>query len=220
MKPGGSRAGDPNRFLDHGAHAALVDVAHGEGMNAGVLHVVALLVVHGANPDQRDIRRIHLGRIAEDARSAPRGPTPMQHASGIPCTLPLGLVSGVFMSVCASIQIMPELFASLAKVLATRRRRCRRRWNDRRPAPAGTCPRASACSTISANRAQVSAICGRYFACGWPSGWLSGCTTGTLPRSPLRSPAPPAARSDSRRERRRVPCRRRGVPRRDRAARR
>ena len=36
------------------------------------------------------------------------GPWPMQHASGMPCTLPLGLLSGVFMSVCASIQIKPS----------------------------------------------------------------------------------------------------------------
>ena len=31
----------------------------------------------------------------------------MQHASGMPCTLPLGELSGVFMSACASIQIRP-----------------------------------------------------------------------------------------------------------------
>ncbi len=31
----------------------------------------------------------------------------MMAASGMPCTLPLGEESGVFMSVCASIQIRP-----------------------------------------------------------------------------------------------------------------
>ncbi len=40
----------------------------------------------------------------------------MQHASGMPCTLPLGLVPGVFMSVCASIQIIPSLFLAIAQV--------------------------------------------------------------------------------------------------------
>ena len=35
------------------------------------------------------------------------GPRPTQHASGMPCTLPLGELSGVFISACASIQIRP-----------------------------------------------------------------------------------------------------------------
>jgi hypothetical protein len=37
-----------------------------------------------------------------------RGPMPMQHDSGMPWTLPLGLVSGVFISACASIQMSPS----------------------------------------------------------------------------------------------------------------
>jgi len=35
------------------------------------------------------------------------GPSPISAASGMPCTLPLGELSGVLMSVWASIQISP-----------------------------------------------------------------------------------------------------------------
>ena len=35
------------------------------------------------------------------------GSSPSSAAKGMPCTLPLGELSGVFMSACASIQISP-----------------------------------------------------------------------------------------------------------------
>ena len=54
----------------------------------------------------------------------------------MPCTLPLGLDSGVFMSACASIQIKPSFAAELAEMRATCPRRSRSPPNDRRPAPA------------------------------------------------------------------------------------
>ena len=47
-----------------------------------------------------------LGAEAEHPRQR-SGPTPTQQASGIPCTLPLGLDCGVFISACASIQSKP-----------------------------------------------------------------------------------------------------------------
>ena len=45
----------------------------------------------------------------------------MMAASGMPCTLPVGEVSGVLMSACASIQIKP-IFCSYAPLLAEKLR--------------------------------------------------------------------------------------------------
>ena len=44
---------------------------------------------------------------------------PTQQASGMPCTLPLGLLAGVFMSACASIQIMPSFSPRARKYCET-----------------------------------------------------------------------------------------------------
>ena len=47
------------------------------------------------------------------------GPIPMQQASGMPCTLPLGDVSGVFISAWASIQSSPTFCVCLRKCRVT-----------------------------------------------------------------------------------------------------
>ena len=60
-----------------------------------------------AHAHQHAILRLHLGREVEDVASSD-GHSPMMAASGMPCTLPLGEVSGVLMSVCASIQIKSD----------------------------------------------------------------------------------------------------------------
>jgi hypothetical protein len=49
----------------------------------------------------------------------------MSAASGMPCTLPLGEVSGVFMSVCASIQMQSDLLVLAAEILGDARHRAR-----------------------------------------------------------------------------------------------
>ena len=87
-----------------------------------------------------------------------RGPIPMQQARGIPWTLPLGLVAGVFMSACASIQIRP----SLSWVSEMPRHAGDGADRDRVIAPQHHRDAAvvGGLSTISASRVQVWAICG------------------------------------------------------------
>ena len=66
MDARGARSRHANRFLKNRTHPALIDIAHGEGMNPGVLHNVALLAIHRADSNQSDIGGIHLRRVTED----------------------------------------------------------------------------------------------------------------------------------------------------------
>ena len=60
-----------------------------------------------AQSDERDAVRIDRRQRPVLALEAARPSSPIAAASGIPCTLPLGEVSGVFRSPCASIQRTP-----------------------------------------------------------------------------------------------------------------
>src|SRR5215472_8194981 len=51
MKSGSSQGSEMNRLLNDGAHAAFVDIAHGEGMNTRAAHIQALNVINAAKPD-------------------------------------------------------------------------------------------------------------------------------------------------------------------------
>ena len=67
-------------------------------------------------------------------------PQPRQTASGIPWMFPLGDVSGVFMSACASTQSSPTGRPALAVVERLRRDRARSRSSGRRRATTGIAP--------------------------------------------------------------------------------
>ena len=81
----------------------------------------------------------------------------------MPCTLPEGEESGVFMSPCASSQMKPMRFDFLLKwaaapaVVPTAME-----WSP--PRTSGTNPSSRVFPTISARPWQVSAISSRYFA--------------------------------------------------------
>src|SRR4051794_14945359 len=104
------------------------------------------------------------------------------HARGIPCTLPLGLDSGVFMSAWASSQIRPtDCSRSRKKCETPLTVPTATEWSP--PNTTGTPPPERVSATRRARRWQVAAIWGRYLARGCPSGAASACSTGTLPRS-------------------------------------
>src|SRR6478752_4269653 len=114
------------------------------------------------------------------------GPSPMIAARGMPCTLPLGEVSGVLMSAWASIQIRPT-FCSCT-------RRCWRKnsatpatvpaateWSP--PSTSGNFPASSVFNTCSACLVQVAVISFRYLAWGSPDFFCSAMATAILPPS-------------------------------------
>src|SRR5215475_9064249 len=116
----------------------------------------------------------------------------MMAASGMPCTLPLGEVSGVLMSACASIQIRPT-FCSCT-------RRCWRKnsatpatvpaateWSP--PSTKGNLPDSSVLKTASACLVHVVVISFRYLACGSPDFFCSAVATAILPPSSTTCPS-------------------------------
>src|SRR5882724_11727972 len=109
-------------------------------------------------------------------------PYPMIAANGIPCTLPDGELSGVFMSPCASSHKYPICFFSLRKCPATPAATpAAMEWSP--PSTNGRNPSVSDLSTLLAMSWQVSAISCRYFARFSPTGISSGCFTSRLPIS-------------------------------------
>ena len=68
--------------------------------------ILALRGVDVAHADQHRVFRGNLGAKPKMFVSG-SGPSPRSAASGMPCTLPEGEVSGVLMSECASIQTRP-----------------------------------------------------------------------------------------------------------------
>ena len=98
------------RLLHHRAHAALVDVAHGEDVDARAADDLALArrrSSRACRPARRSPAS-HLGREAADPRQVAVAQAERRCASGMPWTLPDGVVSGVFMSAWASNQISPN----------------------------------------------------------------------------------------------------------------
>src|ERR1700741_1906392 len=75
----GSPTGHAESFFDHSAHAALVDVAHGEDADAGLVNVLFLDGVNITHTDQHTILRPHLGREVVDVRQI-TGPEPHQQS--------------------------------------------------------------------------------------------------------------------------------------------
>jgi hypothetical protein len=65
MEPGGAGGRDADGLIHHGAQAALVDIAHGEGADAAVAHLRFLGCVHIAQPDDDGMARIDLGTVAQ-----------------------------------------------------------------------------------------------------------------------------------------------------------
>ena len=94
----------------------------------------------------------------------------MQHASGIPWTLPLGLLSGVFISACASIQIKPSFSPRRRKNCETPRDRSHRDGMIAAEHQRELAGAQRAIHHLRHQRVQVSAICGRYLARECPSG--------------------------------------------------
>ena len=57
MQSGGAVAGDADRVLHHGAHAALIDFAHCINVDAGGANVMGLVAVNIADTYQSHILR-------------------------------------------------------------------------------------------------------------------------------------------------------------------
>src|SRR5208282_858919 len=58
---GSSMSGHAESLLHDGAHAALVDVAHGKNLDSGLANVFLFEVVDVANADEHAIFRLHFG---------------------------------------------------------------------------------------------------------------------------------------------------------------
>src|SRR6266849_5926602 len=63
---GGAAAGHAESFFHHGAHAAFVDVAHGEDFDAGFADVFFFKVIDVADADEHAIFRLYFGREVVD----------------------------------------------------------------------------------------------------------------------------------------------------------
>src|SRR5947209_6756459 len=112
-------------------------------------------------------------------------------ARGMPCTFPLGDVSGVLMSAWASIQISPT-FCSRSRLC------CRKNsatpatvpaateWSP--PSTNGNLPASSVLKTVSACLVQVAVISFRYLACGSPDFFVSAIATARFPPSSTTCP--------------------------------
>ena len=103
----GAVGGERNRPLGDPGDAVAVDVLHGEDVDARLADPRLLLLVEIADADEHRVLRQRPTAIAPIAASS-AGSLPSSAASGMPCTLPLVVVSGVFMSPCASTQIRPS----------------------------------------------------------------------------------------------------------------
>src|SRR5512142_2524392 len=57
---GSVASGNAQRFFNHGAHTALIDIAHGIDLNAGFLDVFFFAGVHVADADQHTVLWLHL----------------------------------------------------------------------------------------------------------------------------------------------------------------
>src|ERR1051326_4166669 len=79
MVAGSATSGHAQGFFHDGAHAALVDVAHGEDADAGAMNVFFLYRVNVADADQHAIFRLDLGREIEDV---PQFRGPQAHQRG------------------------------------------------------------------------------------------------------------------------------------------
>src|SRR5262249_31784338 len=59
---GCATAGHAQRFFDHGAHAALVNIAHGVNLDTGLANVFLLAAIDVAYAHQHAVLRLDLGR--------------------------------------------------------------------------------------------------------------------------------------------------------------
>src|SRR6478672_1778738 len=66
MIAGGAASGHAQGFFHDGAHATLVDVAHGEDLDSGFADVFLLVRIDVADADQNAIFRVNLWREVED----------------------------------------------------------------------------------------------------------------------------------------------------------
>ena len=95
-----------DRLFDDRRDALAVDVLHREHVHARVADRDLLALVEIPDADEHRLRRRTFGD-EPPMRASSAGSGPSSAASGMPCTLPLGDVAGVFMSPCASIQSRP-----------------------------------------------------------------------------------------------------------------
>src|SRR5471030_324829 len=65
---GGASSCDPKSFFHDGAHAAFVDVAHGEDGDSGLADVFFLDVVDVTDSDQDAVFGVHFRRESENIR--------------------------------------------------------------------------------------------------------------------------------------------------------
>src|ERR1019366_1527723 len=63
---GGAVSSHAESFLHDGAHAAFVDIAHGEDLDSGLAYVFFFEVVNIADADEHAIFRTHFGRKVVD----------------------------------------------------------------------------------------------------------------------------------------------------------
>jgi hypothetical protein len=130
--PRGAGAGEGDGFLHDGGHAAFIDVAHGEGADAGGLDVAGFEGVDVAEADEGDVARVDFGREAAQIDEFGGAVAGVGHASGMPWTLPLGARSR---GVHVGMGVHPDDangFVSLCEVLRDAADASRPRWSGRR----------------------------------------------------------------------------------------
>src|SRR5215203_4360064 len=118
------------------------------------------------------------------------GSGPRSAASGIPWTLPLVLLDGVFMSPCASTQMRPSgrsARRAISALAATDP--AARLWSP--PRTSGSAPASRLASAASYSVVQTRAMSRMYFLRSSPGCWVSGIGTS---RSPLSTTAYPSSR--------------------------
>ena len=94
------------RFLHDALHAHLVDVAHVVDVEARVVHEFLLAGVDRADADLADASTRAIAGALPPSSVSSRGPLPHRHATGMPWTLPDGVIVLVLKSACASSQRM------------------------------------------------------------------------------------------------------------------
>ena len=110
-------------LFDHRRDALAIDVLHREDVHVRIAHRHLLALVEIADADEHRVRGSTFGEKPPMFDSSD-GSGPRRAASGMPWTLPLVEVAGVFMSPCASIHSRPiGSFRVLPRPMRGRRHR-------------------------------------------------------------------------------------------------
>ena len=203
----GARPRQRQRALHDRGDAVAIDVLHREDMHARFADAPPLESIEIADADEHGRSGLTFGAPRPMPASS-AGSAPSSAASGMPCTLPLVVVAGVFMSPWASTQSRP-IVPPCSRRSRPMRRPIRPPASGRRRARSGRAPVLVArgdllVEPLTDPRDLPDELLARIaLACGF-RGWGPACRPGRPPRSPSR----PGARRARRCGWRTGPCRR------------